>query len=461
MAGSVIDSLVVTLGLDSKGFAEGVKGSTEQLAGFTRKLTGMFIAVRGIEDVVGYFKDLHAQLAEIGFTARNLGVAGTELKKLGEVSELFGGQMSDAADSVQGLQSAVFALRYKGQLSESLQMLQRFGVAYLNAQGHARNFKDIAMDAAKAIERQAKATGMDKGERYQMALSFGFTGGIASAVAQGGKGLTEAFGKAKVDQKSLTERTIQGQVALAQSLTRLHEATAAQSSALLAKVTPAIQAMTTWLMKLANDLIPKLVKAIDALINFFRNPPEWAKGIVDGIKALAEVLGPGGTLLAGLAALTLAISAGGALVSAIAGLAAPIAVLTAMGIALGALIDKIPGVSDAVSKGAGHVFDIFDIGGGEAASHLGEGPVNKGAVRGVIQRAPPTPNAPRQPSAAQQGAAPAAAGHPVASTGGGTSVQIDSMTINTRATDANGIAGDMGDALRRKLIVANADGGVG
>ncbi|MBM6453122.1 hypothetical protein, partial [Lacticaseibacillus paracasei] len=101
-----------------------------------------FIAVRGLEDVVGYFKDLHHQLAEVGFQSRNLGVAGTEIKKLGEVSELFGGQVQDATDSIQGLQNAVFNLRYKGQVSESLMMLQRFGVAYLTASGHARNFKD-------------------------------------------------------------------------------------------------------------------------------------------------------------------------------------------------------------------------------------------------------------------------------------------------------------------------------
>jgi hypothetical protein len=85
MAGSVIDSLVVTLGLDSKEFSKGVKGSAEELAGFTRRLAGMFLAVRGIEDVVGYFKDLHAQLAEVGFQSRNLGLTGQEIRRLGEV----------------------------------------------------------------------------------------------------------------------------------------------------------------------------------------------------------------------------------------------------------------------------------------------------------------------------------------------------------------------------------------
>ncbi|HVN43478.1 MAG TPA: hypothetical protein VMT50_11890, partial [Steroidobacteraceae bacterium] len=203
MAASVVDSLVVTLGLESKSFAQGIKGSTDQLSSFTRRLTGMFLAVRGIEDVVDYFKDLHHTLAEVGFESRNLGVMGTEMKRLGEVSELFGGQVGDAAESIQSLQASVFNLRYRGQISDSLIMLQRFGIAYLTATGHARNFRDVAFDAAKVIERQAQITGMDKGERYQMALSFGFTGGIASAVAQGTEGFTKAYQEATKDQKPL------------------------------------------------------------------------------------------------------------------------------------------------------------------------------------------------------------------------------------------------------------------
>ncbi|SRR5579871_539864 len=472
MAGSVIDSLVVTLGLDNKAFAEGVKGSTDQLAGFTKRLAGMFIAVRGIEDVVGYFKDLHAQLAEIGFTSRNLGVAGTELKRLGEVSELFGGQMQDAADSVSQLQSSVYNLRYKGQLSESLMMLQRFGVAYLTANGHAREFKDVALDASKAIERQAKATGMTKGERYQMALSFGFTGGIASAVAQGGKGLQDAMAKAKVDQRALTEKTIEGQVKLDQSLTRLKEVTAAQSSAVLATLTPAIERLAGWMRQLVNELLPKLVKAIESVINFFKNPPGW-------IKDLIHFLGPTGSLVAGLAALTFAMGAGGALIRMIGSLVAALALspLNA-GKAIAPLLGKLGGLglaalagyeggkllTDTLPKMLGAKQGLGDwlgstiseaFGVGEKEAHAGEGPL---PARGRIVRAPATPTAPRPGSAAQQAGAPGPGG-PTASNGG-TSVQIDSMTINTRATDADSIAGDMHGALRRKLLVANADGGV-
>jgi hypothetical protein len=481
VASSVIDSLVVTLGLDSKAFASGVRGSASELANFTRRLAGMFIAIRGLEDAVDYFKDLHHQLAEIGFTSKNLGVMGTELKRLGEVSELFGGQMDDAMQSVEGLQSAIFGLKYRGEMSESLMMLQRFGVAYLTATGHMRNFRDIAMDAAHAIERQAKTAGLDKGERYQMALSFGFTGGIASAVAQGGKGLEDALSKAQVDQRALTEKTITGQVKLDQDITRLHEATAAQSSALLNSMRPAIEDAVKELRKLADQVLPWLNTKLEELINFLKNPPAWLKSIEDDLKGLTSLLGPTGSLIAGLAALTAAIGTGGALLGGITTLAST---LLRFGGALGLAGFGGYEVGKFVNEKLGHAVGEESLGdwlGSEdwdSFANLGKSlkkklfpetpsgssflsnfglPMLGGPGAGFIT--PPsitTPTATRPPASESSSSTP-----PTAMTGGpGTNVQIDSITVNTRATDANGIAGDINGALRRKLLVSSADVGL-
>ena len=447
MADSVIDSLVVTLGLDSKGFAEGVKGSTEQLASFTRKLAGMFIAVKGIEDVVGYFKDLHAQLAEIGFTSKNLGVAGTELKKLGEVSELFGGQMSDATASVENLEASVFSLRYRGQMSESLVMLQRFGIAYLDAAGHARNFRDVAKDAAAAIERQAKVAGLNQGERYQMALSMGFTGGVASAVAQGGKGLEEALGRAQIDQRALTEKTIEGQVALEKQLISQHEALAAVNSTLLAQLTPAISKLNQWMQELVSKAIPLLVKTIQEVIAFFKNPPPWLALIESALKDLSAALGPSGTLLLAI----------GTLATALVSL--PLAIAGALGLLLGQLLRSIPGVGKVIDSFNEFILDQF----GPQYDPNAPAAAAKGAIArgGRPTIPPPTPTAPRPLSAAEQSAA---AGQPSGIAGGAagntTNVQIDSINVHTRATDAEGIGKGIGGATR-KALVSSADPGQG
>jgi soluble lytic murein transglycosylase-like protein len=56
----------------------------------------------------------------------------------------------------------------------------------------------------------------------------------------------------------------------------------------------------------------------------------------------------------------------------------------------------------------------------------------------------------------------AAAGFRPGVGGGGVTndVQIDQITVNTQATDADGIAGAIGNATQRKLLAAQAEGGI-
>jgi hypothetical protein len=355
---------------------------------------------------------------------------------------------------MQGLQASVFNLRFKGQISDSLVMLQRFGVAYLTATGHMRNFRDVAFDAARAIERQAQIAGLDKGERYQMALSFGFTGGIASAVAQGTQGFAKAYQDATADQKPLTERTIQSQTELARHLTRTAAQIDALNSVTLAKLTPLIEQAVLWMQRLAADLLPRVARAVEGLWNFLKNPPAWFKAVEDGIRELATVLGPTGTLIASLVALTAAVGIGSALVTGIMGLAAflaPIAAAIGGGALLGKLIADLPsgGLLDKLNE---KILDWLGPGSDLDLMHT----PGAGTAHGVIPRPtapPPTPTAPR-PTAG-------AAGAPTAMLGGGrtTEVHIDTIEIVTQAKDADAIASGIDGALQRKLLVANSDGG--
>lgn len=267
MSEVTIDSLVVKLGLDAAPFNAGLKSSTAGLEAFATKALGLIGLGLGIDKIIGYFERLHHQLAEVGFESRKLGVSATEISKWGEVATLAGGQASDAASNIESFQSAVFGLRFQGQMTESLAMLQRFGVAYLDASGHARSFRDTAMDAARAIQNQARAAGLNQGERLQMALHMGFTGGIATAVSQGGAGLEKALNEASVDQKALTQRTIDGQVRLSQALTRNTYVQEAANSLLLDKFTPAIEKLNDLLTKIDEKLVPLILRLTDYLEN--------------------------------------------------------------------------------------------------------------------------------------------------------------------------------------------------
>lgn len=498
--GSVIDALVVTLGLNSSNFEAGIGKASEGIVGLTRKLATMFIAVRTVEDVIGYVKDLSASLFHLGIDAKNLGIAGTELSKWGEVAKLAGGQAQDATSTIEGLQEAIFGLRFQGQMSSSLQMLQRFGVAYLDNAGKMRNFKDIAMDASKALAR----SGLDQASRFQAAQAMGFTGGIATAVAQGPAALTKALQDSTKDQKNLTQQAIDSQTELNKSLIRLNSNVMANSSALLQAVTPALGFMVSELHDLAS-LINRLTHPGELLEDTFTKTfgPGSTLDKLPGMKYLNEFgswIGQHLPVSSGAPALTRGmrnnnptnLKATGNEAHDAQGFAVFGNMAEGMQQARSQLqryarrgINTIRGIISRWAPAADGNKTAEYI--AFVAKQLGKSPdaplapadypallaamsrMESGA--GAPQRAAVgrllAPAAPGSAAALAASSAPAspgiAAGHtgsPAGSGGAaGTSVSIGTMNVNTRAQDASGIAADISGALRRKLIVANADVG--
>lgn len=442
MADTVVDSLVVTLGLNSKGFNDGIKGATESLTGFALKVAGLALGFKGIEAGIQYFENLHRKLADLYFTGRNLGVFGTELSRLGELAKLFGGNMEDAAGSVNTMQSAVFNLRFKGQMSESLMMLQRFGVAYLTAQGHMRDPEAIARDAAVAIERQAKTSGLNSGERFQMAQSLGLQGGLASAAAAGPAEFDKELARARRDQSGLSEGTLRGQAMLGRDVTSRQTQRDVLNSQVLNALIPAIEKVNEILQDLARKGIPLVVTGINAATNFFEHPPAWFSDLEQDLRALTKAIGPAGSLVLGIAGLTTAVIAANALAKA-----GPV---VAAGLGLGYAISEIPsgGALDALASGMGKGF-------GFARSNQYDPNAQSGVLK--YKREPFVPFSIPTPLASR----PHAPGSsPTAMNGAGTTITFENVTVNSRGQDGNSLARDFTNTVRRSINVSSADPGM-
>src|SRR5665213_1498806 len=143
MAGTTIDSLVVELGLNTIGFKKGqqdisravkdtgqsIKTAAEDMsASFTKvglAFAGIFLGVRGLEDIIHGFRNLSGELWQLGISSRNLGIAANELRDWQEVAELAGGKAEDATAAVNGLQRAIFNLKYRGQVGDQVEGLLR------------------------------------------------------------------------------------------------------------------------------------------------------------------------------------------------------------------------------------------------------------------------------------------------------------------------------------------------
>lgn len=435
MSSSVIDALVVTLGLDSKGFSDGIQGATASLTGFATKVAGLALGFKGLEAGIQYFESLHKKLSDLYFTGRNLGVFGTELSRLGELAKLFGGNMEDAAGSVNTLQSAVFNLRFKGQMSESLSMLQRFGVGYLTQQGHMRDPEQIARDAAVAIERQAQAAGLNSGERFQLAQSFGLQGGLASAAAAGPAEFDKELARARADHGrhgnvlGLSEGMLRDQANLSRDIISRQAQRDIEMAQVLSKLVPALEDFNEWLQDLAQAAIPTLIGGMDLTKKAFTAVEHAAKSAATALEKFKVAT----TLPAERAN------------------EKPVNVLSPFSYTWR--------IGEHISEQIANKLDQL-LNGAPSDSK----PKFPGVASGSISRPPPaqapmlhapvTPLAPRPPSEA------AVASKPTAMNNGGTNITFENVTVNSRGQDGAALARDFTNSVRRKLNVSSADAGM-
>jgi len=203
MAGStVIDQLIVKLGLDPRDFAKGqkqaaaetvklerqVKQSNEGMGRSFLSLTGKVLGIAtvavAVKKFIGYTSELSTTIRRLGIDSGNFGIAANELRNFGNIAEMNGGKAEDATKTIGGFQKAIYDLAYNGQISDSLIMLGRLGVQFQDSAGNMRDFKSIVLDTQGAIQGLMR-NGTSRANAYQMLLQAGFDPGIAQAILKG------------------------------------------------------------------------------------------------------------------------------------------------------------------------------------------------------------------------------------------------------------------------------------
>lgn len=171
MAGTVIDSLVVTLGLDSKGFLRGQqdarkelqhtsttasrtsqemqasgKRAAESFASIKTEVLGLVGALLGVGGVSMLVKKTTNDLANLGREARNIGMAAPELAAFRNMIERNGGSADAATQSFRHLTDEMERFKVFGQSSI---------VQFLTPIGAQRG--DSAMEVYQKFVRFAQA----------------------------------------------------------------------------------------------------------------------------------------------------------------------------------------------------------------------------------------------------------------------------------------------------------------
>lgn len=419
---------------------------------------------------------------KLGIDSKNFGIAANGMRNLQNASEMAGGSMEDATQTVGELSKSLFDLKFNGQVSGSLVMLARLGVQFQDSYGRARDFNDVMLDTASAIERAKAAGRMTDAEAFQFANQAGFSGGMAQVVT-GGRANAERELAKQSERRQVSGKDIAGATNWVRASTSLGQATLAgigqrgMSAVADARATAdqKLEGVGDTAVKVLSSFSNAVESATRALHNSSFMAPGTAgragmgragggtvgAGAYSGtIKAAAAKYGIPEDVLTGLLRTESGFNPNA--VNARTGARGIAQIMPATGKELGVNPgqDANADINAAAKylaqlKAGGMKKGITDPNMAMAyavdAYHTGEGNIARGKNIGAESMA--------YSGKVLAGTASAGVNKPWMG-GGSSNVQIDQITIHTQATDARGIADNIGDLTKRKLMAAQAENGV-
>lgn len=266
---TLIDSLIVSLNLDTKDFKKGTKEvedgqkklrdnsdrTSKQMDQQSKKvadsilkvrdqvigLYAAFTAGRGIKDFVEAMTSADAAL---GRAARNMGVSSSQLSAWQQVAQQSGGTADGMTASMNGLAQQFQQLALTGQ-SAVVPYFRAIGVAIADSAGRMRPMNDILFDLSDKLSK------MDPARAQALGRGLGLDTGTVNVLMQGRDALKallaqqDALGHAnEADTKAAAERQKKYE-ALKVSLVDL-------GRKILTQLTPAINSMVDTLTKFSE-----------------------------------------------------------------------------------------------------------------------------------------------------------------------------------------------------------------
>jgi hypothetical protein len=484
---TILDALVVTLGLDASAFTKGRKdierdfGKTKDSAVSTAKnveaagkqaalffskmrtevlaLLGTFVAARGIKEFIA---DLTSGDAQVGRLSASLGVSVEVLGAWRNAAEAIGGTAAGVTGSFQSLASSLAQFQMTGEGGAAIGTLNSLMVQVRDGAGHVKNAAQIWTEALDAIEKRH----LDPTKAAELVRMLGGGAEMVNLLMMGHDARAVLLAQqAKIGVAN--ERDVKAAQALQTAFVNLQHAFTETGRVILTMLTPTISRLLgelqrwvsinrVWLAQNIGDEIRNIaawVKAIDwskvaAGAASFAQSVREAVDAVGGLVRIVEVLfalWAGAKFAAMIAAISTMTTALGGATSVAAGIAAALApILAPLAVLAGSHGGEVP---------AGPERDKLDRG------DYSDSPI--GRLLKLIS--PDTADLPRVPlSMGAPGAALAAGGVSSVShdNRSSSSVNIGTIIVNTAATDAPGIARSIGGAVERNAFTTTGNSGV-
>jgi hypothetical protein len=286
---TVIDSLIITLGLDASKYTAGqkqtaeslrktkenaaqaakeIKASGQQAAQFFTRLRNeaialfsVFLAGRGIKD---FIVDITRSDAAVGRAAHALGMATQELSAWQQAAERMGGSAADITQSFQSMSAEFEKVQQTGQGGEQWRIvLNRLGLSLRDTQGHAKTFSAIMLELAD------KFKGMDPREATYFGGLLGFSQQTVNTLSAGSEELQRQLERARkrgLPSEEDTRRAIE----LKNALLDIQDT------------------ITDLARKILNDMSPALVRIMGQFEAWLLDP-ETKQSIEDFITGIGQI----------------------------------------------------------------------------------------------------------------------------------------------------------------------------
>jgi hypothetical protein len=285
---TIIDSLIMTLGLDTKDYDAGSQkvdkslkatGASAEAAGKKLKQTGAdgaagfntlaksaikFLALLGSTFAVKQFvQQTIESSAALDRLAKNLGEATESLSAWGNAAEIAGGTSKGLEGTMGMLSKAQTDLRLTGE-SSLIPYFSMLHVAMADTAGKARPVSDILLDLADRFSKMDRRTAFNIGQR------MGIDEGTMNLLLQG-RQQVEAMIRAQKEYNAVTEQQ------------------AEQYSHLLARLVGMGQSFEALGRRVLSDAMPYLEKILDVLNGL----GDWIKANSTFVEAFLTILAVG------------------------------------------------------------------------------------------------------------------------------------------------------------------------
>ena len=183
MPATIIDALVVTLGLDGGPYKraardaareqnklkESVKKGTNEvgdaLAGVGRQVAVLVLGFEGVKGALSFFAELNVGQANLGRFSKNLDESAREVNTWDSAVELAGGSAKNAEADLMALSNSLTALKATGDVSPLILLFQRMGIAITDSQGKTRKLTDLYKDLGDRLKQYNRADAFNLGRQ--------------------------------------------------------------------------------------------------------------------------------------------------------------------------------------------------------------------------------------------------------------------------------------------------------